>query len=95
MSDSEDQLRKRIERQVGRFRQARRERPTLMAQTAYVGVLGLLLVLPTVAGAYLGRWLDGLFEGYSLRWTLSLILTGVCVGALNVYLFVKERDHGP
>jgi ATP synthase protein I len=95
MSDSEDQLRKRIERQAARFRQARRERPTLLAQTVYVGVLGLLLVLPVVAGAYLGHWLDELCEGYSMLWTLSLIVTGVCVGAVNVYLFVQERDHGP
>jgi ATP synthase protein I len=43
-----------------------------------------------VGGAYLGHWLDGLTAGYSTRWTISLILVGVMVGALNVYLFIKE-----
>ena len=52
--------------------------------------LGLLFVVPVILGAYLGRWLDGLVEGYSLRWTLSLIMLGVGVGAMNVYLFIKE-----
>lgn len=90
MSSPDDELRKKLERQARRMKQADRERPTLLAQTVYVGTLGLLFVLPAVAGAYLGRWLDGLLEGYSLRWTLSLIVVGVAVGAVNVYLFIKE-----
>lgn len=69
---------------------AEKERSTVLAQAAYIGVLGLLFVLPVVGGAYLGRWLDGLFEGYSMRWTLSLIFLGVVVGAVNVYFFVRE-----
>jgi len=90
MSGSEDDLRKKLLSQARRMRQADQERPTLLAQTVYVGTLGLLFVLPTIAGAYLGRWLDGLGEGYSLRWTLSLMLSGVVIGAVNVYLFIRE-----
>ena len=72
------------------MQQADRDRPTLIAQTAYIGTLGLLFVLPVVAGAYLGRWLDGLAAGYSMRWTLSMIFLGVMIGAINVYLFIRE-----
>jgi ATP synthase protein I len=72
------------------MRQAEHHRPTLMAQTVYIGTLGLLMVLPVVGGAYLGRWLDSLMPGYSLQWTLSLIVLGVVVGAVNVYLFIRE-----
>lgn len=90
MSGVDEELRKKIERQARRMRQADRERPTLLAQTVYVGTLGLLFVLPTVAGAYLGRWLDGMREGYALGWTLGLILVGVVVGMVNVYLFIRE-----
>jgi ATP synthase protein I len=50
----------------------------------------LLFVLPVVGGAYLGHWLDSLVEGYSTRWTMSLILLGVIVGALNVFVFIRE-----
>jgi ATP synthase protein I len=88
---NEDELRRRVERQAERMRQAERDRPTLIGQTVYIGTLGLLLVLPVVAGAYLGRWLDGMRPGYSMRWTLSLLLTGLVVGVVNVYLFVRER----
>ncbi len=85
-----DDLRKQVERQAQRMKKAERERPTLIGQTVYIGTLGLLFVLPVVGGAYLGQWLDSLATDYSSRWTLSLILVGVCVGALNVYLFIRE-----
>jgi ATP synthase protein I len=85
-----NELRKQVERQVRRMRKAERERPTLIGQTVYIGTLGLLFVLPVVGGAYLGHWLDSLVEGYSVRWTVSLVLLGVFVGGLNVYLFIRE-----
>jgi len=88
--NNHDELKQRISRQVDRMQKADKDRPTLLAQTAYLGTLGLLLVIPVIVGAYLGRWLDGFVEGYSIRWTLSLIVIGVAVGAINVYLFIKE-----
>lgn len=86
----QDDLRRQVERQAQRMKKAERERPTLLSQTVYIGTLGLMFVLPLIAGAYLGRWLDSLVAGYSIRWTVSLILVGVIVGAVNVYLFIKE-----
>ena len=72
------------------MQKAERERPTLAGLTVYIGTLGLLFVLPVIGGAYLGQWLDGRAAGYSTHWTVSLILAGVVLGALNVYLFIKE-----
>lgn len=85
-----EKLEHQIEKQVERMEQAEKDRPTLLAQTAYIGVLGLLFVLPVIGGAYLGRWFDSLLEGYSMRWTLSLLFLGVVVGAANVYFFVRD-----
>ena len=91
MGPSNDkELQDRVERQVRRMRQAERERTTLMAQTVYLGTLGLVFVLPVIGGAYLGSWLDGMVEGYSMRWTLSLIVTGLVVGAINVWLLIRD-----
>ncbi len=86
-----NRLREDVERQVKRMKKAEQEQQTLLAQTIFLGTLGLVFVLPVVVGAYLGRWLDGMVEGYSMRWTLSLLFVGVVVGAVNVYLLVKER----
>lgn len=80
-----------VERQVKRMKKADKERPTVLAQTIFLGTLGLVFVLPVVAGAYLGRWLDGMVQGYSIRWTLSLLFLGVIAGGFNAYLMIRER----
>jgi ATP synthase protein I len=84
------ELRRKVEQQSRRMQKAESDRPTLLAQTVYIGTLGLVFVLPVVGGAYLGHWLDGLATGYSVRWTLSLLLLGVAVGGANVYLMIRE-----
>ncbi len=94
MEKPDQTLQKQVERQARRMKQAERDRPTLIGQTAYLGTLGLVFVLPVVGGAYLGHWLDNLATGYSMRWTLSLIFLGLVVGAINVYLLIRENDHG-
>ena len=90
MMNHNQELRKQVEQQARRMKQAEKERPTLIGQTIYVGALGVMFVLPMVGGAYLGRWLDGMASGYSVRWTISLILLGVFIGMINVYYFIKE-----
>jgi len=87
---NERQLKEEVARQIRRMKQAERDRPTLLRQTVYLGTLGLLFVMPVIVGAYVGRWLDGLSAGYSMRWTLSMIVLGVGVGAVSVYLNVRE-----
>ena len=87
---TEKDLLRRVERQAKRIRKAERERATVIGQTVYLGTLGLVFVLPIVGGAYLGRWLDSLAEGYSVRWTTSCIILGVVVGMFNVYFLLKE-----
>jgi ATP synthase protein I len=89
-TDNHDQLKREVAKQVKRMKRAEQDRPTLLAQSIYLGTLGLLFVVPVVLGAYVGRWLDGLYAGYSIRWTLSLIILGVMVGAVNAYQFVKD-----
>jgi ATP synthase protein I len=84
-------LREDVERQVRRMKKAERERQTLLAQTVFLGTLGLVFVLPVVAGAYLGRWLDSMIAGYSVRWTLSMLFLGILIGAVNVYFLVREK----
>lgn len=86
----EQRLEQIIENQIKRIKKAEHERPNLFSQTVYIGTLGLVMVLPIVAGAYLGNWLDGLVAGYSTRWTLSLLFTGVVIGIFNVYFLIKE-----
>lgn len=86
-----ERLRQNIEKQSRRMVQAEKERPTLLAQTVFLGTLALLFVLPVVGGAYLGHWIDSQLPGYSYRWTISLLVTGVFVGGMNVYLYIQKN----
>lgn len=78
-----------IRRQVQRIKRAAEEEHSLLAQMTYLGTAGLVLVLPVVAGAYLGRWIDSLLPGYSFQWTLSLILVGVALGIVNLWMLFR------
>jgi ATP synthase protein I len=83
-------LKQKIESQINRMKKAEHDRPNLFSQTIYIGTLGLVMVLPLIGGVYLGHWLDSMMEGYSMRWTLSLLLVGVVIGIFNVYFLIKD-----
>ena len=85
-------LLERTRRDVQRL-ENRTRRPATWAGLLFSGgVLGLLFIVPIVGGAYLGRWLDTLISGYSVRGTVSLILLGIAVGAYNVFRFLQGKS---
>ena len=89
---NDEQLRKSVEKQVKRMQRAEKERPTLLAQSVFMGTLALLFILPVIFGAYLGNWLDDMAQGYSIRWTIGLLFAGLVVGVINVYIYIREHD---
>jgi ATP synthase protein I len=86
----QQKLEESVQKRARRLKQAEKERRTLIGQSVYLGTLGVMFVLPVVAGAYLGQWLDSLSEGYEVHWTVSMIVLGVIIGGMNVYLFIRE-----
>lgn len=90
--NNQQRLKKKIDGQIKRIKKAEHDRPNLLSQTAYIGTLGLVMVLPIIGGVYLGHWLDSMMTGYSTRWTLSLLFTGLVIGIFNVYFLIKEKE---
>ncbi|MFC7781343.1 AtpZ/AtpI family protein [Legionella taurinensis] len=88
--NSKKELEQQVKRNVRKMNKAKKEKSTLLAQTVYLGTLGFVFVLPIIAGAYLGVWLDEKIKGYSISWTINLIIVGVIIGAINVYLLIKD-----
>lgn len=88
---NDQKWREGVERDARRLKDGEKGRRSLLGQTAYLGVLSMLFLTPLVGGAYLGRWLDSLYEGYSIRWTMSCILLGIAVGAFNTYQFIRKH----
>lgn len=89
--DRDDRLVDATLHDIERLERREREPPTLVGLLVYGGTVGLLVAVPTVLGAYLGRWLDAMVRGYSVRWTVSGIVLGVFVGAWNAWRFLKDR----
>ena len=84
-------LRQRVEHDAEQIERAQRERRGVLGYTVMLGTVAGIFIVPVVAGAYLGIWLDERAPGYSTRWTVSLIVLGVATGAYNVYRYVRER----
>jgi ATP synthase protein I len=65
------------------------ERP-IAQNLAMIGVLGWLIVIPTLAGIFAGQWLDRR-EGTGLTFTAALLVAGVVLGAALAW----QRMHSP
>lgn len=91
MQEPREQFRNSLRKDVAREKKAAKQHAGLFGLITYGGILGLLLVLPMVGGAYLGSWLDSLMPDYSTRWTVSLIILGIFAGIWNVIWYIKER----
>ncbi len=51
---------------------------------AMIGALGWLIVIPALAGIFLGRWLDRL-AATGIMWTAALLFLGVVAGCLMAW----------
>lgn len=92
MKSSDQKLVDTIKKDISREKKASNEQKTILAQTVYLGTIGIMISLPIVFGAYLGQWLDEKLQGFSVSWTISLIIVGVFVGAVNVFFFVRRGE---
>lgn len=68
---------------------------SLAQNLAMIGALGWLVVTPTLAGVFLGRWLDRRLHG-GLFWTGALLMSGLVLGCALAWRRVREiegEDH--
>ena len=56
-----------------------------------MGLIGWSVVVPTLAGAALGLWLDEHHAG-NHSWTLALLVAGLAIGCLNAWHWVANED---
>lgn len=53
--------------------------PSLVKNVGQIGILGWMIVTPTLIGLFVGRWLDGRFET-GIFWSAALLVVGVAAG---------------
>jgi ATP synthase protein I len=57
---------------------------------AQIGVLGWIFVVPTLAGLFLGRWIDAR-AGSGIFWSAPLMLLGLCLGGWTAWKWMNTR----
>lgn len=71
--------------QAVKLRRERRERwqregeRSLAQNLAMIGALGWTIVIPTLIGLFVGRWLDRTLDS-GIFWTLGLLVLGLAIG---------------
>ncbi len=88
---------RRLAEQVGtkaaRKLRARRDgAPGVWSGLGMMGLIGWSIVVPTLAGAGLGIWLDTRHAG-GHRWSLALLMAGLVLGCLNAWRWVAQQDR--
>jgi ATP synthase protein I len=66
--------------------------PGVWSGLGAMGLIGWSVVLPTLAGAALGIWLDAKHPG-THPWSLALLMAGLVLGCLNAWRWVAQQDR--
>lgn len=62
---------------------------SLARNLGMIGALGWLVIVPTLAGVFLGRWLDRRFDA-GIFWTGALLFVGVALGCFTAWRRIQE-----
>lgn len=86
----EDSYLAAIRRRVTRHAKAQREgEPSFGGYLAQVGVLGWIIVLPTLLGVFAGRWVDR-WLGTGIFWTGPSLMAGLAMGCWSAWRWVHR-----
>lgn len=84
----QDSIKKRAER----LNKARTNQSSPLKGMSAFGIIGWSITLPTLAGAFLGKWLDNNYP-QDISWTLALILGGLVLGIIYAWNWISENNQ--
>ena len=88
----EDEFEARVRRQRELMEKGREEKgQSFWRYVGLIGVVGWSVVVPMVLGVLLGLLLDRKL-GTGFRWTLGLLLFGLCIGCVNAWRMITKEQ---
>ena len=69
----------------------RKKRPFINANMGVIGVFGGHVILPLLAGFFLGSWLDAHHPHPTISWLLNCSLVGFIIGHIDAYIWLKKE----
>ena len=89
--EENDRMIAAVRQQRERQRKWRREGELSMAQyVGQIGVLGWIIVAPTLIGLFIGRWLDHRL-GTGIFWSAPLMGIGVIIGCWSAWKWMHRQ----
>ena len=73
-----------------RQRWVREGEPSMARFIGQIGVLGWIIVTPTLISLFIGRWLDHEF-GSGIFWSAPLLLVGVVIGFWSAWRWMQVQ----
>jgi ATP synthase protein I len=92
MAPADRSLSRIVGAQEDRKLQARMVGSSVWAGLGMLGLIGWSICLPTLLGAWLGRWLDERHPG-AHAWTLALLIAGLCLGCANAARWIGSEQQ--
>jgi ATP synthase protein I len=87
----EDRMAAAARQQRERQREWMREGEPSMAQyVGQIGVLGWIIVAPTLIGLFIGRWLDHRFDT-GIFWSAPLLGIGLILGCWSAWKWMQKQ----
>lgn len=85
----------RFSREVGireerKLKSRRRQMRSVWTGFGFFGLIGWSIVVPTLIGTAIGRWLDHTYPG-DRSWTLALLVAGLSLGCLNAWRWISRE----
>lgn len=86
-----DRLAEAVRQRRDRQDQWRQEgEPSMMRFVGQIGVLGWIIVAPTLIGLFVGRWIDH-WLGTGIFWSAPLLLLGVIIGSWSAWRWMHQQ----
>jgi len=90
-TNSPDGMAAAARQQAERQRRWRQEgEPTVTQFVGQIGILGWIIVVPTLIGLFIGRWLDQKF-GTGIFWSAPLLMLGVAFGCWSGWRWIHRQ----
>jgi ATP synthase protein I len=90
-----DRLARAAQRAVTRDAEGRADpEPSLGARLGQIGVLGWAIIVPTLLGLFLGRWLDRSF-GTGIFYSAPLLMIGAAIGFWSAWRWMHRQGVRP
>jgi ATP synthase protein I len=64
--------------------------PSMVRYVGQIGVLGWMIVVPTLIGLFIGRWLDQKFAT-GIFWSAPLLLVGLAIGCRLAWQWMHRQ----